>query len=294
PYTGALVPDAAAGTRDFMRTVTRWHRTLAGEGNGARATAVDLANVLFLFMVVSGLYLWLPAVWRWRTVKGLVLFRGRYVNSKVRDFNWHHVFGVWALIPLFLITSSGVVISYPWASALVYRAYGEQPPQRRGPPEAAARQRGARPADADTVVGPKASLDVLLTAARAQATGWQRLTIPSNSSEPRFEATAELKGGGPRPPRQTIVLNSVDASLVSVSGPASGNGATPSPAQRARTWLRFIHTGEQYGVVGQTIAGLASLAACFLVYTGLALAWRRLVVPVWKRRKHDAYAGSTV
>jgi uncharacterized iron-regulated membrane protein len=53
--------------------------------------------------------------------------------------------------------------------------------------------------------------------------------------------------------------------------------------QKARTWFRFVHTGEQYGVIGQTIAGIASLAACFLVYTGLALAYRRLIRPVFRR-----------
>jgi hypothetical protein len=47
--------------------------------------------------------------------------------------------------------------------------------------------------------------------------------------------------------------------------------------------MRFAHTGEQYGVVGQTVAGLASLAACFLVYTGIALAWRRLIRPLLRR-----------
>jgi len=40
---------------------------------------------------------------------------------------------------------------------------------------------------------------------------------------------------------------------------------------------RFLHTGEYFGVVGQTVAGLVSLLACVLVYTGIVLAWRRLV-----------------
>ena len=37
------------------------------------------------------------------------------------------------------------------------------------------------------------------------------------------------------------------------------------------------------GVAGQTIAAVASLAACFLAYTGLALAWRRLILPLYRR-----------
>ena len=60
-------------------------------------------------------------------------------------------------------------------------------------------------------------------------------------------------------------------------------GAAQTAGQRARSWFRFVHTGEQYGVIGQTIAGIASLAACFLVYTGLALAWRRLIRPLFRR-----------
>jgi hypothetical protein len=40
--------------------------------------------------------------------------------------------------------------------------------------------------------------------------------------------------------------------------------------------LRFGHTGEVFGLAGQTIAGLASLGALALGYTGLSLAIRRL------------------
>jgi uncharacterized iron-regulated membrane protein len=50
-----------------------------------------------------------------------------------------------------------------------------------------------------------------------------------------------------------------------------------------RTWLRFIHTGEAGGFVGQTIAGIASAGACVLVWTGLALSWRRF--QAWRGRR---------
>ena len=58
--------------------------------------------------------------------------------------------------------------------------------------------------------------------------------------------------------------------------------ADSTPGSRARSTIRFLHTGEVLGLIGQTIAGLASLAACFLVWTGLALAWRRLVRPLFQ------------
>jgi len=56
--------------------------------------------------------------------------------------------------------------------------------------------------------------------------------------------------------------------------------------RKARTWLRFAHTGEVYGIVGQTVAGIASLGGVFLVYTGIALSLRRFAA--WRRRRNRA------
>jgi uncharacterized iron-regulated membrane protein len=53
--------------------------------------------------------------------------------------------------------------------------------------------------------------------------------------------------------------------------------------------LRFAHTGEYWGLPGQTIAGLASAVACVLVWTGLALAWRRFVA--WRARPRTQAEG---
>ena len=85
---------------------------------------------------------------------------------------------------------------------------------------------------------------------------------------------------GPRPPRRTVTVSAADASMIKLSPPPAEAAARQTPAQRARNWVRFAHTGEQYGVLGQTIAALASLLACVLVYPGLALAWRRLIRPL--------------
>jgi uncharacterized iron-regulated membrane protein len=280
PFTGAVIADASAGHRSFFRTVESWHRWMGGDPLSVRAGLLDYANLAFLFITVSGLYLWLPAVWRWRTVQGLVLFQRRYINSKVRDFNWHHVFGVWMLVPLFVIALSGAVMSFPWANNTVYAAFGEQPPQRGGPPGGGPGGGGPPLAASDAA---RASLQQLFDGVVAQVPDWQRITLPLSSRGPHAEIGAELQSVDRRPPRRTVVLNSTDASLIEVRG-ANGPAAIVSAGQKARTWFRFAHTGEQYGVIGQTIAGLASLAACFLVYTGLALAWRRLILPTIQRR----------
>jgi uncharacterized iron-regulated membrane protein len=286
PYTGARIEDATAGERQFYRVVENWHRWLGGDSRSTRAKLIDYGNLLFLFIVVSGIYVWLPAVWRWRTVRSLVFFRAKYLNSKVRDFAWHHVFSVWALVPLFLISLSGVVMSFPWANKLVYAAYGEQVPQR-GAPQAGGAARGAGREGGNRggaeEAAPRASLDVLHAAAIAQLPNWQRMTFPLNSAGKKLEVSVELKSTERRAPRQTISFDSVTGEVLDVSKPQAQN--TQTPGQKARSWMRQVHTGEQYGVIGQTIAGLASLAACFLVYSGLALAYRRLLKPLFRRRE---------
>jgi uncharacterized iron-regulated membrane protein len=63
-----------------------------------------------------------------------------------------------------------------------------------------------------------------------------------------------------------------------------------STYSKVRSYIRFLHTGEVFGPFGQTIAGLASLFACLLVYTGAMLSWRR-----WKNsRKVSANVSAQV
>jgi uncharacterized iron-regulated membrane protein len=291
PYTGEVVPDATQGRRAFLRNVENLHRWLGGRPGSTGADLMHTANLLFLFITVSGAYLWFPAVWRWHTLKGLVLFRGRYLNSKFRDFSWHHVFGVWAVLPLFLIALSGVVMSYPWANAMLFSAYGEEAPQRRGPEgpgegPGRAREGAGRPREGqagDAAPTPRADLDTLLAVTKAQLPTWQKITLPLAGRGPTVDVGVELQSSSPRPPRSTVVLDAADAHVVRIEQP-NGVGRAQSNGQKARIWFRFVHTGEQYGVVGQTVAALASLAACFLVYTGLALAFRRLILPWFRKR----------
>ena len=68
--------------------------------------------------------------------------------------------------------------------------------------------------------------------------------------------------------------------------------STQTAGRRARSFLRFAHTGEVGGLTGQTIAGLVSAASVVLVYTGFALSWRRLR-EWWGRRRSGAAVRTT-
>jgi uncharacterized iron-regulated membrane protein len=65
PYSGATLGQGSKKTRDFFRVVTDWHRWLGamGENRNAARAVTGASNLLFLFIVVSGFYLWWPRKW---------------------------------------------------------------------------------------------------------------------------------------------------------------------------------------------------------------------------------------
>jgi uncharacterized iron-regulated membrane protein len=90
---------------------------------------------------------------------------------------------------------------------------------------------------------------------------------------PRGDVTATVSTARAlRPDRRVTVT--LDAATGAVA--KQQRYADLDAGRRARGWARFLHTGEAFGVVGQTLAMLVSLAGAGLVWTGLALALRRL------------------
>ena len=57
-----------------------------------------------------------------------VIFFRRGLRGKARDFNWHNVIGFWCAPVLIVLTATGMVISYSWASNLVYTLTGSPRP----------------------------------------------------------------------------------------------------------------------------------------------------------------------
>jgi len=276
PYTGEVLGEGAPRVRAFFRAVTDWHRWLGagGESRAAGRAVTGASNLLFLFIVMSGFYLWWPRRWT-RNALGAIMWFRRTQGGRARDFNWHNVVGFWSALPLFVVVLSAVVISYTWASNLVYRLAGEEPPaqqQRGGPPAGQGQQQGA--------ALPLEGFDALLVKAERQVEGWRSITmqVPPKADAPVTFAIDRGNGGQPQL-RSQLTLDRRTGEVVRWE-PYSNN----TLGRRVRSWLRFAHTGEVYGVIGQTVAALASAGGALLVYTGLSLALRRLFAWLSRRR----------
>jgi uncharacterized iron-regulated membrane protein len=313
PYTGDVLGSGSARARAFYRSVTSWHRYLSVEGEH-RATAraaTGACNAAFLVLAITGFYLWWPRQWTWRHVSAVTLFRSG-LKAKARDFNWHNVIGFWCAPILVVLTASGMVISYTWASNLVYTVTGSPRPAvaagRGGGPGGEAGGRGGgrggganrgeagrgdagrgaqavqerAPRAPDVDAGPRATIESLVARAERQVPTWRTMIIrlPPRAAGPVAFSMSDRE-----------YWNSYARSTLTLDGRTGADVrwepyAATSRGQKARGWLRFAHTGELGGLAGEALAGAASAGGAFLVYTGVALALRRLAA--WRARRRAA------
>lgn len=278
-FTGERLGDGDTRTRRFLQGVLHWHRWLALDGKYriVGRTIMATANLGFLFLLVGGVYLWWPSRRTraaWRTA---LWFRGG-LRGRARDFNWHNAIGFWSAVPLAVIVFSGATISYQWAADVVHRLAGDAPPFQASPRpwESAARDDQAVEADA---ARPRVELKALVARATAETPGWRTVTV-SLPESPRDPVVVAVDRGTGRQPSKSedLLFDRATGELLERAG-----YPTFSQGFKARRWLRFAHTGEVYGVIGQSVAGVVSLGAAVMVWTGLAMSWRRFFGPAGRR-----------
>ena len=285
PYTGTVLGEGSK-LHDWFHDVIDWHRWLGTEGEG-RATGraiTGACNLAFFWLAVTGVYLWWPRSWYWRGLKPSLLFN-YHLRGKARDWNWHNAIGFWSSAVLVVLTLTAAVMSYPWANDLLYTLTGSEPPPRAQATSPMAQAQQRRGDGEPRERKPLASFDAFLARAEQQAPGWimMMMRLP-----PRGDGPVTLLIQEPTAPhifaRSQLQLDRSTAEIVKWEPYAAA-----STGRKLRIWVRGLHTGEALGVVGQTVAGLASLGGCFLVWTGFAMAWRR-----FRYRKRDAENATTV
>jgi uncharacterized iron-regulated membrane protein len=282
-YTGAVVGTGNAEVRKFFSVVTDWHRWLAmkDEGRKTGRAITGWSNLAFLVLVLTGMVLWWPRNLTWAAVKNVLWFR-RTTSAKARDFNWHNVIGIWSAVPLALIVASGAVISFPWASDLVYKAVGEAPPARQAEGGTATANGGSSNGGSSNSGSTKGGTGVVALGdvyaiAAARMPDWRSVSLawPKASDAPLVYTLDRGMGGEPTK-RATLTVSRTGEPTRWQPFDSLSSG------RRARSIMRFTHTGEVLGFWGQTLAGIVSLGAAVLVYTGLMLSLRRLLA--WRRR----------
>ena len=128
-----MIGDESRAIREFFAAVIRWHTALGVSGPQGRPAheAVRVINAIFVFLVLFGILLWIPRVWTWRHLRGVLLFRSG-ISGQARDFNWHNVIGIWSVVPLLVVAWTAMAMSYGWARRLTNQVVGVPNPEWHG------------------------------------------------------------------------------------------------------------------------------------------------------------------
>ncbi len=262
PFTGEITGEGATGWRGFFRTITDLHRwiALSGDGRPIGKAITGACNLMFLFLAISGIYIWFPRRFSWKHFKAALTFRWK-VKGKARDFNWHTVLGFWSSLILIILTLTATVISYTWATNLLFTLTGNEVPAQ----QLQQNQQGEQ-----SFVLPE-NLDEVWTKAETHTPNLKtislRLPIAKDAAVFTIDEGIYWNIFG----RSTLTIDMKTAEVAKWETYGEQNSA-----RQIRTWFRFTHTGETGGFIGQLIGFFACIGGAVLVYTGFALAIRRL------------------
>lgn len=262
PYTGSVTGEGNKTVRSVMSELRNWHRyiALSGDQRPVGKAVTGAANLIFLFLAISGLYIWLPRMLTWKLIKPVIWFRGG-LRGRARNFNWHNTIGFWSSLFLIIFTLTATVISYQWASNLLYTLTGNEVPPAQG-------QSGGGQTD-QSYVYPD-NLNAVWPLVEARAPEWRsislRLPIEKNSAIFTIDEGIYWNIFG----RSTLTVDATTAAVTKWDPYGERNAA-----QQLRSWFRFTHTGETGGIIGQIIGFIACVGGAFLVWTGFSLAFRR-------------------
>jgi uncharacterized iron-regulated membrane protein len=278
-YSGAILGSGSPTARAFFSQIERLHRGLGAPlgSKGIGHWLAAISNLLFGGLILVGIILWLPRKWNWKTVRASIAFRSG-LRGRARHWNWHNVTGIWCALPLFVIVITGVVMSFQWANALLFRLSGSTPAMQGRGPGAGRANRQHRP------LGDEPNYDRLLANAKTFDPNWRTITLSvvRDANSP-VQVLVDTGTGGQPQKRRQYLLNRNTAAILKATAFADG-----TLGQRLRAFVRFGHTGEWGGWAGQLIAAVASFGACVLVYTGLSLSIRRLIARLKRRRNSNS------
>ncbi|WP_353203899.1 PepSY-associated TM helix domain-containing protein [Sphingomonas sp.] len=229
----ARVLDYGNSGTGLIRTMHMLHGTMLIPGIGRQI--VGWIGVAMLLSSVSGLWLWWPTVGRW--ARGL-----RWKRHRNTDTNLHHLLGFWIALPLFVLSLTGVWISFP-------KFFGG------GPNTMGIRPNAPRPVPLEQ---PKLSVDAVVAAAEAAK-------LPG--------AVGKVEWPTDRKPVWKVSFNGTQTSVgvAEATGLARVDPARPEDTARL---MRRIHDGTGMGLGWQIVIFLGGLLPAILAVTGIIMWWR--------------------
>jgi len=236
PATGRVL-DKASADAGLVRVFHVLHGNLMVPGWGR--TIVGWVGVAMFVSCLTGIWLWWP-------ITGSVRRGLRWKRQNSTNANIHHLVGFWVLLPLAMLSFTGLWISFPSAFGRFETSQPKGPGGPRGPVQPLAA----------TATSP----DGALAAALPHATGpLVSIAWPTEQSG-EWKVAFERQGGAAEV--------AVDDATGEVTPPRP-----PRPETNARL-MRRLHDGTGMGLVWQILIFIGGIIPAILATTGIVM-WLR-------------------
>ena len=277
PVTGTLTPsDVVPLRKSLHKGVEQWHRFFGLSGDPAKTGKqyTSWFNAALVPLLLSGFVLWWPKSLRWKSIQN-----GLCPNGKDRprgtERSWHIALGFWSLPFLLIMVITGSMHSFEWVRDTAKDLVGPGTVKQGSHDSLWAPGLSQRsiPSDAKPL-----TLDELRALADRELKGWTRLDLfpaATPNAENKTSTTrliAKAPGWGPAFFPVVLQVHPYSGEVLDIH-----SWDDLSRGTRLLAWNRWLHKGEAFGRVGQIIAGLSCMVMLILIYTGWALAIRRLV-----------------
>ena len=270
PFTGDEMLEPGKGTKQVLGNIRAFHRwlTLDGKFSETGRWVNGIANVIFFLLILSGLYLWLPIKFKKRAFKQKLILTKNHQNTQARDYQWHNTFGFYMTPVLIVLVFTAFFFSFKWPADTLKSYVSTQ-----GTPLPKAEKLN------DGEFAQQLTMQALLLKVADDNPDWQTLGYALSKGPLNIQTfQVDMGNGAQAHKRKSVLVNTLSGEFV-----AEQNFEDYSTYRKVRTYIRFLHTGEIYGIFGQTLAGIASLLACLLVYTGIMMSVRR-----WEKSRSKA------
>jgi uncharacterized iron-regulated membrane protein len=260
----AKVLDVANTRNEVINIMHRLHGSLLITTPGLGRKVVGWLGWAMSISCVTGLWLWWPR--NNRIVKGL-----RWRRSPSTMNNLHHMFGFWVLIPLLLVSLTGVYISFPETSHKLFgvgeAGAGPAGERRPGGP-AGGGQRG--PNNAPPLAAPNLPIDMAVAAAMADRPGGKlaSVSLPTEGRRPSWRVQLALEG---QKDPVSVQVSDADGEIRQGRGGAGG----PPQQDPLSTWMRRTHDAQEAWLPWQLLVFLTGVAPPLLGITGTVMWLRR-------------------
>ncbi len=257
PYTGKITGQFNR-RKSFFSTVEMLHRFLLAGKNSIGNTIVAFSTLFFLFILITGVVLW------WPKNKKIMRQRLRYKwigGWKRLTHDLHIVTGFYTSLFLLVIVFTGLIMTFPWANKLLFAIAGSKPGFEQPKPPVSTYQSELKLLSVEQILAKNSS--------KIKDAASYSMRSPQDSTG-TFSLNV-LPKGAIETAGDIYFIDQFSGKIISIQKFSDKNSA-----QRARAFVKPIHTGSVYGLLTKIISFIVCLLSLIFPVTGVMMWLNRI------------------